>query len=166
MTKTISPADFRTAMGRFPGVVTIVTTCSEHERYGITATAVSSVSAEPPSLLVCLNKATGTCAMVQKTGLFTVNLLGEPDDDLAMRFAGAHGVNGPEKFAQGQWVDDERGLPVLEDALVSLSCTVSEVLEAGSHMVFIGTIDAVRFGEGQPLLYEQSGFRGLMPLSA
>lgn len=108
---SISPDEFRAAMGRFPGVVTIVTTAAGPERLGITATAVSSVTADPPSLLVCLNRATGTCQVAAQTGRFNVNLLTEAGGDLALRFAGAGGITGAEKFAAGNWQDDGRGLP-------------------------------------------------------
>jgi len=157
----ISPDVFRDAMSRFPGVVTLVTTRDGEERRGITATAVCSVTADPPSLLVCLNKATGTCAAVGRTGHFNVNLLGQAAEDLALRFAGAGGVTGEEKFATGDWRADDKGLPYLADALLSMSCDVSERTEAGSHVVFIGQIRSVRFGEGDPLLYERSAFRAL-----
>lgn len=157
----ISPEVFRDAMSRFPGVVTLVTTRDGDARRGITATAVCSVSADPPSLLVCLNKATGTCAAVGQTGHFNVNLLGQAAEDLALRFAGAGGVTGDEKFATGDWRADDKGLPYLADALLSMSCDLSEQTEAGSHMVYIGQIRSVRFGEGEPLLYERSAFRAL-----
>lgn len=166
MSACISPDEFRAAMARFPGVVTIVTTAAGEERLGITATAVSSVSAEPPSLLVCLNRSTGTCARVAETGRFNINLLTEPEGELALRFAGARGVTGPEKFEEGDWAKDGRGLPYLTGALVSLSCDVSERIEASSHTIFIGEIREARFGNGQPLLYEKSVFRGLGPIAA
>lgn len=166
MSMCISSDEFRAAMARFPGVVTIVTAADGEDRLGITATAVSSVTAEPPSILVCLNRATGTCAMASETGRFNVNLLTEPEGALAMRFAGAGGVTGAEKFALGNWEEDERGLPYLADALVSLSCDVIERVEASSHIILIGRIATVRFGDGQPLLYEQSAFRGLGPVAA
>ncbi len=157
----ISPDLFRDAMRRFPGVVTVVTTQDGEARRGITATAVCSVTADPPSLLVCLNKRTGTCAAVAKTGHFNVNLLGQEAEDLALRFGGAGGVTGEDKFAQGDWRRDDKGLPYLADALMSLSLDVTERTEAGSHVVYIGSIRSVRFGEGEPLLYEQSAFRAL-----
>ncbi len=162
----ISPDEFRAAMQRFPGVVTIVTTSGARERLGVTATAVSSVSADPPSLLVCLNRNTGTCRVVDDTGRFNVNLLTEPSGDLAMRFAGAGGVTGEAKFAEGDWSKDERGLPFLKDALVGFSCDVSERIEASSHLIFIGEIQSIRLGEGSPLLYERSTFRTLGPVTA
>ncbi len=164
MSMAISPDVFRDAMSRFPGVVTLVTTCDGDERRGITATAVCSVTADPPSLLVCLNKRTGTCAAVGRTGGFNVNLLGQAAEELALRFAGAGGVTGEEKFAEGDWQADDKGLPYLADALLSMHCDVSEQTEAGSHMVYIGQIRSVRFGQGEPLLYERSAFRALAPM--
>lgn len=161
----ISSDKFRAAMRCFPGVVTIVTTSNSADPLGITATAFSSVTADPPSVLVCLGRATGTCNVVEETGQFNVNLLASQHGDLAMRFGGAHQVTGPDKFTQGKWDTDKRGLPVLRDALVSLSCDVSEVVETSSHAVFIGQINDATIREGQPLLFEKSAFRGLGPLA-
>lgn len=160
----IDPSDFRAAMARFPGAVTIVSTRADGERRGITATAVCSVTAEPPSVLVCLNRKTGTCAAVAETGMFNINLLAGDGGEVAMRFAGQGGVTGEDKFAAGTWADDSRGMPVLRDSVVSLSCEVTERMEAGSHSVFIGTIVAIETGEGAALIYEQSRFHRLTPL--
>ncbi len=81
-----------------------------------------------------------------------------------MRFAGAGGATGEEKFAHGNWSEDMRGLPVLEEALVAFSCEVRERMEAGSHTVFIGQIVDIRLGDGAPLLYERSRFHRLTPI--
>lgn len=160
----VDPQEFRTAMARFPGAVTIITARVPEERRGITATAVCSVSAEPPSLLVCVNRGTGTGAAIHETGRFNVNLLADPADELALRFAGARGVTGEEKFAVGDWGEDDRGLPVLNEALLSLSCDVTDTLEAGSHTVFVGCITQIHQGEGAPLMYERSRFHRLQPI--
>lgn len=157
-------AGFRAAMARFPGAVTIVTALSGNERRGITATAVCSVTAEPPSLLVCLNRKTGTCAAVRDSGIFNVNLLRGDGGEIAMRFAGAGGVTGEDKFLAGNWRQDVRGLPLLSEAVVSFGCEVAETIEAGSHAIFIGTITEITFGTGEPLLYEQSKFHRLQPI--
>lgn len=164
MTMQIDPVDFRMAMARFPGAVTIVTARVGGERRGITATAVCSVTAEPPSVLVCLNRRTGTCAAVAETGMFNVNLLAGDGGEVAMRFAGQGGVTGEDKFAAGAWGEDARGMPILRDSVVSLSCEVTERMEAGSHSVFIGRIVAIETGEGAALIYEQSRFHRLTPL--
>ena len=155
---------FRAAMARFPGAVTIITARHGAERRGITATAVCSVSAEPPSLLVCVNRKTGTCAAIREQKAFNVSLLTDPASPLALRFAGQDGITGEAKFAEGRWIDDARGLPLLDEALIGLSCDVSETMEAGSHTVFIGEIMHIRLGEGAPLVYEQSRFHRLEPL--
>lgn len=164
MTMPVDPAVFRSAMARFPGAVTIITTRTPDGRRGITATAVCSVTADPPSLLVCVNRATGTCQGILQTGRFAVNLLPDPSGDVAMRFAGAGGATGEEKFALGDWQDDPQGLPILADARVAFSCEVAETIAAGTHQVFIGQITDIAQGSGAALLYEQSRFHRLAPL--
>jgi flavin reductase (DIM6/NTAB) family NADH-FMN oxidoreductase RutF len=172
MSMCVDPSAFRAAMARFPGAVTVITALSGpkdgsengSERRGITATAVCSVSADPPSLLVCVNRATGTRAAINQTGRFNVNLLAKPDGLLALQFAGQGGVTGEDKFAQGNWTSDSRGLPRLASALLCFSCDVIEATEAGSHTVFIGQIVDIVQGEGEPLLYERSGFQCLAPI--
>ncbi|MCB1404811.1 MAG: flavin reductase [Rhodobacteraceae bacterium] len=163
---SVDPVAFRTAMARFPGAVTIITTRSDQGRRGITATAVCSVSADPPSLLVCVNRATGTCQGILDSGRFAVNLLPDPSGALAMCFAGAGGVTGEDKFAQGAWRGDAHGVPVLDDARVAFSCEVAESLTAGTHQVFIGKIVEICHGaeDGDALIYEQSRFHRLAPL--
>lgn len=165
MGSLIDVMGFRAAMARFPGAVTLVTArTATGERRGITATAVCSVTADPPSVLVCLNAKTGTCATVAETGRFAVNLLAGEGGALALTFAGQSGRTGEAKFEIGSWRDDDFGLPLLDDAVVNLSCRVIERLMASSHHIFIGQIEALQVGEGQALVYEQSRFHGLIPL--
>ncbi len=144
-------------MARFPGAVTIITARAGVERRGITATAVCSVSAEPPSLLACVNRRTGTCAAIADSGAFNVNLLADPASPLALRFAGAGGVTGEDKFAEGTWVEDARGLPLLSEALIGFSCDVTEPHRRGQpHRLHRARSRDIRLGEGAPLVYEQS----------
>ncbi|GIX14493.1 MAG: flavin oxidoreductase [Paracoccaceae bacterium] len=160
----VDPDSFRAAMARFPGAVTIVSTAAGGERRGITATAVCSATADPPSLLVCLNRKTGTCAMVHQTGRFNVSLLAGDAQDIALRFAGAGGVTGDAKFELGNWSADSRGLPVLADAVATFSCDVTATTEAGSHSVFIGRIVELSIGDAEALVYERSRFHRLQPI--
>lgn len=160
----VDAESFRAAMARFPGAVTIVSARAGGERRGLTATAICSVSAEPPSLLACVNRNTGTCAAIRDSGSFNVSLLPDPSGPLALRFAGAGGATGEAKFALGDWVEDGRGLPVLRDAPVAFSCEVGQQIDAGSHAVFIGRIVEIRTGDGAPLLYERSRFHRLSPI--
>ena len=160
----VDAGSFRAAMARFPGAVTIVTTAGGGERRGVTATAVCSVSADPPSLLVCLNRATGTRALIDATGLFNVALLAGDGGPVAMRFAGAGGATGPAKFdpADG-WQTDARGLPVLPGAVANLCCERTQQIEAGSHSVFIGRVVGITGTEGQALVWQGSRFHRLVP---
>jgi flavin reductase (DIM6/NTAB) family NADH-FMN oxidoreductase RutF len=125
----IAPQSFRAAMARFPGAVTIVTVRAgpgPEARRGLTATA------DPPSLLVCLNRQTGTCAVAAASGRFNVNLLSGDGGPLALHFAGTTGATGADKFTASNGYDDPDGLPILTDAALTFCCTVSETLQAGS----------------------------------
>jgi flavin reductase (DIM6/NTAB) family NADH-FMN oxidoreductase RutF len=169
MGMSVDPSAFRVAMARFPGAVSIITARHGDERRGITATAVCSVSAEPPSLLACVNRSTGTCVAIGETGRFNINVLTQDEGDLAMCFAGAKGATGEDKFTcrdyGGDWGEDAYRLPILNGALLSFSCQVCDAVEAGSHSVFIGRITDIRTsGDRKPLLYEQSNFHVLQAL--
>jgi flavin reductase (DIM6/NTAB) family NADH-FMN oxidoreductase RutF len=152
---------FRDTMGLFPGAVTLITTGQGAQRRGITATAVCSVSDSPPSLLVCVNRKTGTWAEIVRSGLFSVQLLGQDHADIAIAFAGAKGVSGLDKFDTGNWTSCAAGQPRLTGALASISCQVSTTTEAGSHSVFIAQIKDVAVVDGDALLYAQAKFQRL-----
>lgn len=164
MTAPIEASTFRAAMARFPGAVTIVTTGRGEGRRGITATAVCSVTADPPSLLVCLNRKTGTCAAVTESGRFNVNLLPGDGGPLALTFAGATGATGAQKFCEGDWQPDADGFPRLASAIATFSCEVTEQVQAGTHTLFIGRVLGITTAEGDPLIYEQSRFHRLEPV--
>ncbi|MGO4853058.1 flavin reductase family protein [Phaeovulum sp. W22_SRMD_FR3] len=152
---------FRNAMGLFPGAVTLITTGSGDLRRGITATAVCSVSDSPPSLLVCVNRKTGTCAEILRSGRFSVQLLDQTQTEVALQFAGATGKSGAEKFALGGWDSCPFGLPRLRGALASLSCAVLATTETGSHCIFVGGIDDAALAPGDALVYARSKFHRL-----
>ena len=164
MSAPVDATLFRAAMARFPGAVTIVTTGTGPDRRGLTATAVCSVTADPPSLLVCLNRKTGTCAAITQRGHFNVNLLSDEGGQIALTFAGAQGATGEAKFQTGDWLEDARGLPRLTTAVACFSCEVAESVEAGSHTMFIGRIIGIDQRERPALLYEQSRFHRLAPV--
>lgn len=157
----ISTELFRQSMGLFPGAVTLITTGSGMARRGITATAVCSVTDTPPSLLVCVNRKTATCAEIDRQGRFSVQLLDETADDIALAFAGARGLSGADKFTVGDWDDCAFGQPRLVTALASLSCRVSSAQDNGSHRIFIGEIEAAALATGEALVYARTRFRRL-----
>lgn len=159
---TITREQFREAMGLFPGAVTLITAGEGTARRGLTATAVCSLTDSPPSLLVCVNAGTETCTAIRETGKFSVQLLSDEAEGLALHFAGAKGARGAEKFREGAWETCGSGLPRLGSALASIACEVTSDSLNGSHRVFIGKITDVRLApERGALVYARSKFHAL-----
>jgi flavin reductase (DIM6/NTAB) family NADH-FMN oxidoreductase RutF len=158
----ISVEEFVSGMQRLAAAVTVVATEVDGARSGLTASAVTSLTAEPPTLLACVNRDAGSHRLLLDAGRFSVNVLAADQEDVAGTFAGLTGVEGPARFSTGAWREGELGLPVLDGALVSFECTVDEVVVRSSHDVFIGAIEAVHLGSGEvePLLYLDRTFGG------
>lgn len=155
-------AAFRLAMREFASGVVIIT-CGEGDlRAGCTATALTSLSLTPPSLIVCVDRKATTLARLRECGAFAVNILGARHDALASRFAGRGGVKGSARFAEGDWVTLETGAPVLSDALAGIDCRVDEIIDRHTHAIIIGTVAAVRLGDHDTaLLHWRSRFETL-----
>lgn len=150
---TASPEAFRDVIGRFLTGVTVVTTTAEGQVYGTTASAVSSVSLEPPTVLVCLKSDSMTGAAIERTNTFVINILGQHHRDVALRFA----VKGADEHAHAFLSrEGPGGLPILPDAIAHLTGRVSQAVTAGTHRIFIAEVDHVAAREGPPLAY----FRG------
>jgi flavin reductase (DIM6/NTAB) family NADH-FMN oxidoreductase RutF len=155
----VSPDHFKQAMRRLAAGVTIVTTKHDDVRGGLTATAVCSLSIDPPQLLVCVNRSAAAHELIAEGENLCVNLLAHKHHGLAARFAGQTGVLGTDRFRAGRWKTLKTGAPVLEDALASFDCIVTEKVAASSHTIFIGRVVAVHLREnGKPLLYAQGTF--------
>lgn len=157
---TITKEAFRAVMGSFAAGVTVVTTTdAAGARWGLTATAFSSLSMDPPLCLVCLDKRTASLpAFLEKRG-FAVNILRAGEVELSNRFASRN----EEKFAVGSWTAGEAtGAPVLADAIASMECGVHEVLEGGDHLILVGALLRVTVAEGDPLLYFRGGYADLV----
>jgi flavin reductase (DIM6/NTAB) family NADH-FMN oxidoreductase RutF len=162
---TISAEDFRFAMRRLAGGVSIISGIGPDGPLGVTATAVTSLTAEPPSVLCCLNRSLELETAVKQTGRFAVNMLRTDHHDLAKRFAGMHGVRGSAKFEQGNWTILPSDVPALFDSLVTFDCRVDDIVEVGTHSIFVGLITQAHFGEaGDPLVYCDGTFASLVPL--
>lgn len=155
---------FRLGMRTLAAAVTIITSTNAGHRHGMTATAVCSVSAEPPTLLVCLNKATATHGAVAKSGAFCVNLLRAEDWELSTAFSGAQ--SGESRFKSREWTRLATGSPVLIDALASFDCRVVKTVVQGTHSVVFGRVEQVLFGKkGKPLLYSDGHYAKLASLT-
>jgi 4-nitrophenol 2-monooxygenase / 4-nitrocatechol 4-monooxygenase, reductase component len=148
---------FRDVIGRFASGVTVITTTVDGVDFGTTASAVSSLSTEPPMLLVCLNKTSGTQAAVLKAGVFGVNILAEGQEELAYRFA----RKGVGKFARLNVETGQTGVPLLSDALADLECHVTESVSGGTHTVFLARVAVARGRNGAPLTYFRGRFSRL-----
>lgn len=141
---------FRMAMRHVAATVYAVTTGHGGNRYGIIATAVSSLSFDPPSLLVCVNRAASLHAPLASAETFCVNVLGLCNRDVAEQF-----VNGrwEDRFALGEWTE-VHGVPVLESAQSSFICQRRHCHDFGTHSIFIGElIEARHRADAAPLTY-------------
>jgi flavin reductase (DIM6/NTAB) family NADH-FMN oxidoreductase RutF len=158
---------FKEGMRKLGGGVTIVATAHDDTPAGLTATAVCSLSAEPPRLLACINRSGTTYSLVSSSRIFCVNILSAAHQDLAACFAGWGGAAPQDRFKRGQWAHNASGTPFLKDALASFDCCVSSIIDTGSHAIIIGDIKGIRVQPGaEPLLYMDGRFSTLCPLAA
>jgi flavin reductase (DIM6/NTAB) family NADH-FMN oxidoreductase RutF/DNA-binding GntR family transcriptional regulator len=145
---------FRHVVGHFASGVSIVTTHHDGRDYGMTVSAVTSLSLEPPMMLVCLNRAVPTEAAVRESGFFCVNILDDRQGPLAGHFARP----APDKFAGLAHDRGPGGAPTLPDALATIACQVEHCVPAGTHTVFLGRVLDAAARDGMPLTYFRGGF--------
>jgi flavin reductase (DIM6/NTAB) family NADH-FMN oxidoreductase RutF len=157
---SVNDQDFKEALKLWASGVTVVTSQTEkHGLKGMTATSFSSVSLDPPQVLVCINQTADTGDAVLEGKSFAVNILTAEQQGVSNQFAG--GASQEERFANVNWHQGETGSPMLDDALVSIECTVVQQVLAGSHWIVIGEVQTVECHSGDPLLYYNSGYREL-----
>ena len=151
----VRPDFFRQVMGHFVTGVSVVTTLDGERPQGITVNALSSVSLEPPLVLVALDRRRFITPTVRRAGRYAVNVLAESQQALSDCFAGAAVTPGRDQFCGAAWHAGTTGLPLLEGAIATLECTVVETFSAGDHDLFVGRVDALASYEEhpQPLLY-------------
>ena len=157
-----SPADFIAAMRQFPAAVNLVTTGTGDGRAGFTASAVMSLTAEPPQIGVAVNRTASAFPQLKANRAFCVNTLAAHHSELARRFAGA--VKGNERFRTGNWSELSTGSPALADAKINLDCIVEREIELSSHVLFIATVQSVRTRDDlKPLLFVEGNWASLLP---
>ena len=155
-------AGFRSAMRHLASGVSVITTGQGEARTGLTATSVSSLSMEPPSLLVCINCASATLRAMRETDVFGVNFLAAGHRDLADRFAGRGNLTGAARFQGSEWITLVTGAPLLADALAGIDCTIESIMEWSTHAVVIGRVEAVHQpGGAQALVHWRRAYREL-----
>jgi flavin reductase (DIM6/NTAB) family NADH-FMN oxidoreductase RutF len=132
--------DFRGAMRHLLGAVSVITVGSGADITGMTATSVSSLSIDPPSLIVSINRAASSWPLLKRYGFFGVNILASDQLDIAERFSGKNGLKGAERFAGAEWISRAPGAPLLVGALAAIDCAVEDIIERHSHAIVIGRV--------------------------
>jgi flavin reductase (DIM6/NTAB) family NADH-FMN oxidoreductase RutF len=158
---TIGVDDFKKAMQLWASGVTVVTTYSE--KFGIqgmTVTAFSSVSINPPQILVCINESADTGEGIQESQCFAVNVLSSKQQETSNQFAG--GCSQEQRFENTAWIMGSTGVPILDDSIMSVECKVIEKIHAGTHWIIIAEVQDCTCRMGEPLLYYQGGYQQLM----
>ena len=150
-------AAFRHAMRELASGVALIATGRGEGRSGCTATALCSLSLNPPALIVSISKASATLALLRANGAFGVSILSAAHEELADRFAGRKGVNGAARFAGAHWITLVTGAPLLREALATIDCAVQEIIERHTHAIVIGEVKAVRRNGGAGALVHWRG---------
>jgi flavin reductase len=146
---TVSRQDFRDAMARLGAAVNIITTGGPAGRGGFTASAVCSVTDEPPTLLLCMNRNATAAPALKANGTVCVNVVAAGQKEAAMVFAGVTKCSMEERFQAGTWATHVTGAPVLQDAVATFDCKVAEILEKGTHLVVFAEVQGIRHGSEQ-----------------
>lgn len=158
-------AAFKSAMRHLAGGVAVVTTGTGEERTGFTATSVSSFAADPPTLIVCLNRSSSSWPTLAGHGAFCVNLLANDQSHVADRFAGRGGAKGVGRYEGAQWLQQPSGSLGLAGALAAIDCELDEAIERHSHAILIGRVKKVTLrSDAEPLLYWHGAYRLLSNL--
>lgn len=154
----VTSDEFRAALSRFPSGVTVVTTRDADGRFhGITVSAFCSVSLEPPRVLICVEKTTGSHLALESSKLFVVNILSTGQRDLSERFASLI----ENKFEGLDFETTIDGLPVLLGCIATLECRVTASYDGGDHSIFVGEVDKATAGDGDPILYFRGDYRAI-----
>ena len=136
----VSSDEFRGAMRHLAGGVSVITAGRGRDISGMTVTSVSSLSVDPPALIVSINREASSWPLVKRYGFFGVNILTSDQIDIAERFTGKGGLKGAARFAGADWATRASGVPLLVGALAAIDCEVEDVVERHSHAIVIGRV--------------------------
>lgn len=147
---------FKEGMRHLGGSVAVVTTGSGNRLGGLTATAVSSLAADPPSLLACVNKSASAHDLFQEMGNICVNILAADQAEIANLFANSKLVN--ERFEHCDWTQGATGAPIITGAVASFDCRLEATHNAFTHSIMIGVVQETYANDGLSLLYENAAY--------
>lgn len=148
---------YRQALRRLAKAVVVITSFDGDSRYAMAATAVSELSFEPPSLLICVNRLASLYPVLAAKSPFAVNILSQDHADLAALCSSA--IKGEARFETAAWRMSSVNVPILSDAQASISCSNERQIDYGSHSIFIGNVQDVSLKEGiDPLVYMDGAY--------
>lgn len=154
----IEKNQLRQVMGHFATGVTIITTFNkEGQMHGLTANAFTSVSLEPPLLLISVDKKAESWPAFEESKVFTVNILADEQEALSRKFA----VSGGNKFEGVAYRQGANGAAILEGTLAHIECTLYAAYEGGDHSIYLGEIQEAEVREGKPLVFYRGGYRAI-----
>jgi flavin reductase (DIM6/NTAB) family NADH-FMN oxidoreductase RutF len=154
---TVDSQAFRAVMGRFATGVAVVTTCEGSQRMGITVNAFCSVSLDPPLVLVCIERTSRLYEALLRSGIFAVNLLRDDQQQLSICFAGTSEERYRD-FCSVSSHAEATSAPVFDESLGWADCRVVASYPGGDHTIFVGQVEALGAGTGEPLLYYRSNY--------
>jgi flavin reductase len=150
---------FKEALRGWASGVTVVTSRSGDKTHGMTVSAFSSVSADPPLILVCANQSSTTHDLIEEGGVFAVSILASHQQDVSSVFASSKHED--SRLQQVRWTAGETGAPLIDEAVASLECTVVSAHREGSHTIYVGHVQAAHTTDAEPLLYYKGSYRSL-----
>lgn len=145
---------FRSVMRQLAGSVTVITTEGDGVLHGFTATAVCSVCADPPTILIVVNKSTRTHPHIDRKGYFAVNVLAQSQKNVAEHFAG----KGDDQFSSVSHTTTKNGVPLISGAAAHLECKIVERIAVGTHTIFIGCVVGTGAESCAPLVYHDARY--------
>ncbi len=152
----IGKKEFRAALAHFAsGIIVVTTIDNQGNLHGITVSAFCSLSLEPPLVLICIDKKTGSHYAFEESKFFVVNILHEKQQHYADQFASKL----PDKFDEVRFSKNSAGIPVIRDVLANLECRLMNSHDNGDHTIFVGQVDKINIGKGNPLIYFLGGYR-------
>ncbi len=155
----------RTTLRLWSCGVTVVTTADSQQRMGMTASSFTSISLEPPLILVCMHKQAGTTKLIEQTGVFAVSILGAHQENLSAQFAGFTQLpEGQDRFYNVETASAKTGSPILTDAIAWLDCKVFGMHDGSTHQIFVGEVIATGRKDDPvtPLVYHNRAYRQIV----
>lgn len=157
---SVAAEEFKQVLRRWASGITVVTSRAGDRMHGMTVSAFSSVSLDPPLVLVCANQASTTHSVIETGGVFTVNILAADQEDVSMKFASSKYED--TRFEHVEWEEGTTGAPLITGALANIECKVVSAHREGSHTIYIGQVEALRVRETAPLLYYRGAYHALV----